>query len=635
MGCGVEFGSNRALAPPAPPTIINPADAGLFAWWTADAGWVENGAQRSWTDQIGGYTLTNDVIRNVAMGIPERTITADNGFHPTIDFTNGVLYGEIPPPPAGTNFTVILVCGDESGQPTVFLTSPTLAFTGGFTTFFDEANGSAGGDVFFRRTSDAIQMRHWDVAGGRTPAEVVHYLDNVELPLQNLDNSGTFDSDFSAIGLGSRLRANRSPIFTESNVSEVMLLTEGIMDETTRNGIYAWWSNKRDTPAIPLPNRFSGVMFYGQSNAYGFGTLALSNRQFYGPVSYLSGLITFEADAEGMLDRSRTAPLIEKFSETGASIAFNVWTELSAAQAGVPWNQLSKRHFAICPARGGRGIDELIAGEAWETAQDDINGMVPAAGATPTTLDWIVWVHGTSDFDQSDPNFYAPRLQTLYSQTVAEAQLTMPTSDPVMLISQPATHRYHGTELPFVQLGMEEAENANSKIQVAFPMYPLSWNDQTHLDVLGQQIKGAYIGKAMYDIENGGNNPVRISEVISWSPTVIQVRVTGGTGNYVVDTSEVGVAPNSGFDIFSSANVLEDIISSVNLVGDVVTIMLSTPASAGARLGYGWGRVGMAAPSNGPVPLGNIRDDDPRTVTIDSTVYNLHNYALVTALDQP
>jgi hypothetical protein len=133
----------------------------------------------------------------------------------------------------------------------------------------------------------------------------------------------------------------------------------------------------------------------------------------------------------------------------------------------------------------------------------------------------------------------------------------------------------------------------------------------------------------MMDIEAGTYAPVRWS-VTTWTDTEIVLSVSGGAGVYAFDTTSIPAVTNMGFDVWASNDTtLQNIISGVSLVGSTITISLSSPAPAGARLGYGWGRAGMAMPVNAPYALGNLRDSDARTALVSGVSYPLYNWCLI------
>lgn len=400
---------------------------------------------------------------------------------------------------------------------------------------------------------------------------------------------------------------------TEAQIMAVLGRWQQILDSTFQQ------------PAPP----YSVVMHYGQSNSVGLETTAESIYTKHGNRSFGKSLESWVAESDiGGVDRTTTQLLRERVYESGMNHGLGRLVDRKLADIGeTDWRMLGRRYFAIHPGVNGVNIETLTTSSHWDRAALDINGSRTVTGST-SSFDWLWWVHGFSNASDAR-GAYAPKLVTLIDKIKAQAVTDgYAGANPRTVIGQMCQSRQASGGFPSVSLSQLAVADADATVDI-FPLYQVQWKNGTHMSTLGQKMKGEYFAKTMLDIEDGTYAPVRWS-VSSWTDTEIVLAVTGGTGTYAFDTTNIPAVANMGFDVWASDDTtLQNIISGVSLVGSVITISLSAPAPTGARLGYGWGRSGMTVPNNSPYALGNLRDNDSRTALISGTSYPLYNWCLI------
>ena len=631
--------SNSLMFDFAPP---NPEALGAIYWWSADHDFVISGNSVTWTDQVSGVTLRNTPHSNgVQFGVPKKIVTEDHDYRPSMySRESGALHGPVTPMAQSRLLSIIVIARGGNAEYTRMFAgcSSNLSHsdTGRFSVNARDMSiyGSGGYQNFTGGPAAANQetvMYEWAATGGRTLAEIVTFADNTQCAV-GLGTGGSrlMNADFPYIVIGGRPNRTYAIVLSNSEIENVIIIDR--MDDTKRQQMRDWWAWRKAQRVEP-DIRTSVVLQYGQSNAVGQDTSAETLYSRNGNVCFANYLLSWYGEQiNSPSDRTNLQGLKERNFESGMAHGLNALVDrLMVRDAVTDWSELDDRYFALNPAVSGRSIEQLAASPDWPRVVQDIvasKNHVQNGG-----FDWVWWTHGYSNAGDARGAYY-PKLVSMFNNIRAAAIAAgYSDADPNYIIAQHCTSRTNAN-FPSVGLSQLQLARDNPKVDI-FPLYPMNWKNGIHMSNIGQKIKGEYYAKVMYDIENGGYQHVQFS-LVSWTNTEIVVRVSGGNGNYVFDTTNIPAANNMGFDVWASNNTtLQSIISSVSISGDLITITLSAPATAGSRLGYGWGRVGMATPSNAPYPLGNLHDTDPRTTVMAGVTYPLFNWCVIQEVDMP
>lgn len=362
---------------------------------------------------------------------------------------------------------------------------------------------------------------------------------------------------------------------------------------------------------------------YGQSLSIGTNAYPpVSTVQPYSNVMFLSGVTPSDPDSTSdPINYSGFTPLIEErdssvHGETPVSGTLNGLIELLEADG----KDSSEWQFVgNAPGRGGTRIAYLIKGsenyswmlQQWEAAQS----LAQDEGKSFSV--WhVTWTQGEEDYDQDTSyDAYLAYFLDLVETIGQDAhRITGQSFHPVVPVYQSGSNRGYGRNHINVAMAQWQASRQNPNIIMATPVYPIPTNpNDVHLTAESSRRLGRYYARALhYSLFSGGGEKWRPlePEPVIWQGRVIDVSFNVPYGGMVIDTDQVALAPNYGFDIYDG-EVVADIISSVTIVGgNRIRIVLDAEPPAGAVLSYARGRPGDPA-SNGPVtgPRGNIRDE--------------------------
>lgn len=620
----------------------NPEEIGAIYWWSADEGFEINGTNVSWIDRVQGAVVNNTKHSNgVSFGVPRKIVTEDHDYRPSMySRESGALHGPVIPMAQSRLLSIIVIARGGNNEYTRMFAgcSANLSHSdaGRFSVNARDMSiyGSGGYQNFTGGPAASNQetvMYEWAATAGRTLAEIVTFADNNQCAV-GLGTGGSrmMNADFPHVVIGGRPNLTSAIVLGNSEIEHVIVIDR--MDDTKRQQLRDWWAWRKAQRVEP-DIRTSVVMQYGQSNAVGQDTRAETLYSRNGNVCFANYLLSWYGEQiNSPSDRTQLQSLKERNFESGMAHGLNALVDRLMLRDGVTdWFELDDRYFALNPAVSGRSIEQLVASPDWPRVVQDIvasKNHVQNGG-----FDWVWWTHGYSNAGDARGAYY-PKLVSMFNNIRAAAIAAgYSDADPNYIIAQHCTSRTNAN-FPSVGLSQLQLARGNPKVSI-FPLYPMNWKNGIHMSNIGQKIKGEYYAKVMYDIENGGYHHVEFS-LVSWSSVEIVIRVSGGNGNYIFDTTTLPAANNMGFDVWAANNTtLQPIISSVSIVGDLITIALSAPASPGSRLGYGWGQAGMATPSNAPYPLGNLRDTDPRTAVISGVTYGLFNWCVISEVDMP
>lgn len=643
-GYGVVGRKNSADGgPPVIQPPPNPEDIGAIYWWDAAENWTDNGSLVTWTDLVAGVTLTNNANPSpaVSFGKPVRVINEDHDGRPaTLHRVGGALQGAVTPMASGRRLSIFIAAraGNDEYRRVACFTNATLQTSGGGFTLNTRTNtiyGSSGYRNFDGgppTTNQNVALYEWSMGPLRQLGDTESRADNVLLtPGAGTSPTTLIDSTFAKIVVGATVNYSTALAYTYAEVEQLIIMD--VVTPEKRQQIIDWWDWRKMQPE-PMPAQKRVVLQYGQSNAVGQDTSAETVFARHGNTCFGNYLLSWYGDnVSAPPDRTNPQSLKERNFESGMAFGLDFLIDRKLAAIGSrDWRDLGFSYFAINPAVSGRSIEQLSTGTDWARVPLDLAGARALCGET-STLDWVWWTHGFSNASDAR-GAYAPKLVSMFNSIKAAAvSAGFAAANPNFIIAQHCTHRTNAG-FPSVALSQLAVADADPKVNI-FPLYPMNWKNGTHMSTIGQKTKGAMYARVMEDIEAGTYSPVRL-QLVSWSASEIVVDIVGGTGPYVFDTTNVGAAPNNGFDVWAADSVtLQSIISGVSMTGNRITIALSAPASAGSRLGYGWGRSGMTTPVNLPYALGNLRDSDPRTALINGATIGLYNWCLIQELNMP
>lgn len=646
LGAGFGVTGRVARADGGPPVIQpppNPEEIGAIYWWDAAENWTDNGTNVAWTDLVAGVTLTNNATTSPAVnfGKPIRVINEDHDGRPaTLHRVGGALQGPVTPMASGRRLSIFIAAragNDEYRRVAGFVSATLQNSTGTFTlnTRTSTIYGSSGYRNFDGGpplTNQDVVLYEWSMGPLRQLSDMESRADNVPLtPGAGTSPTTVLDSTFGRIVVGATTNFSSALVYTYAEVEQLIVMD--VVTPEKRQQIIDWWT-WRKMQSQPMPAEKKVVLQYGQSNAVGQDTSAETVFARHGNTCFGNYLLSWYADnVSSPSDRANPQSLKERNFESGMAFGLDLLVDMKLAALGSrDWRDLGFSYFAINPAVSGRSIEQLSTGTDWARVPVDLAGAKAICG-DEGTLDWVWWTHGFSNAGDAR-GAYAPKLVSMFNNIKAAAVAAGFTgADPNFVIAQHCTSRTNAT-FPSVGLSQLEVADADPKAHI-FPLYPMNWKNGTHMSTIGQKTKGAMYARVMADIDAGTYVPVR-TQLVSWTPLDIVLEIVGGNGTYAFDTTAIAAAPNNGFDVWASDSVtLQNIISGVSMVGNLITISLSAPASAGSRLGYGWGRAGMTTPVNLPYALGNLRDTDPRTATINGQTIALRNWCLVHEVNMP
>lgn len=619
----------------------NPEEIGAIYWWSADEGFEINGTSVSWVDRVQGAVVNNVQHSNgVSFGVPKKIVTEDHDYRPAMFARgSGALHGALTPMAQARQLTLFVVARAGNAEYTRMFAavSADLSHSTGRWSVNARDSSVYGANAYQNftggppATNENTVLYEWSMGPNRTLGELTAFADETQLTL-GIGTGATrvMDSNFPRVVIGARPNSASALIFTNSEIEHVIVMDR--VDATKRQQIRDWWNWKK-AQIGSIENQISVVLQYGQSNAVGQEATAETVYGIHGNLCFGNYLLSWYGEQVGSPpDRLTVQTLKERVYETGMTIGLDSLVERYLARDQVSdWRELENRYFALNPAVSGRSIEQLASGSDWSRLVSDI--VASKSHFEDGGFDWVWWTHGYSNASDARGAYY-PKLVSMFNN-IRNAAIAAgyDGADPNYIIAQHCTSRTNAT---FPSVGLSQLQLARESYKVSiFPLYPMNWKNGIHMSTLGQKLKGEYYSKVMYDIDNGGYNHVEFS-LVSWSSVEIVIRVSGGNGSYVFDTTTLPAASNMGFDVWAAnSTTLQNIISSVTMVGDLITLSLSSPASAGSRLGYGWGRAGMGQPSNAPYPLGNLRDTDPRVKVMSGVTYGLFNWCVISEVDMP
>lgn len=416
------------------------------------------------------------------------------------------------------------------------------------------------------------------------------------------------------------------------------------------------------TPETPIPYvhfDVNHVLSTGQSNSVAHeGRPPISLAQPFKNLMFDVGVMTSgDCDREGCTTYQKPsgfAPLVEGDTfwwpvETMSSGLANQATMMATSKYGKASHDvlvsLAGRNGLTywCMRKGGcnykngaylipydETLKQAADGKALATAQGK-SYVVRVATAIHGESDDFGYVSGTPEFPL-DGTDGSPQAIKSYTDALIEWQrdietgvkaITGQTQDIPLLVSQ-----FSGwNDIPnsaVTRMQYDAHVRAPGKVVLVAPGYVLDFApDCRHYTAKGEQTLGAYFGKAYARIVLEGRRwePVRPTTV-THAGSVITAKFIVPTPPLVIDTTRVTDPGDYGFEVVDATGAKAQIASIVTSGADTVTITLTGPVPAGARLRYAFTGVPRTCPGRFAGPRGNLRDSDSTPSQAGTELFN-------------
>jgi len=369
---------------------------------------------------------------------------------------------------------------------------------------------------------------------------------------------------------------------------------------------------------------------------------------------------TTEAIAPGRAVATRTSGDLQHLLPEGAYAALvdtgtgrGRETPLLQASAGIlPALEADEGLLTMNFGRGGYGYAKLRKGgstavyENWLRALDHQQGYAAGAGLTLSRL-IVSWVHGHADGRLSVAEYQA-NLLALLDDLALDFAARAPGAETLICLSQLACRA--GLERYGIGLAQHHAAQAEPRILMACPEYPIERVDGTHMTGPGYALLGAYHGRAIRKTLQSGVKwqPLHMARAERLGATV-RVHFAGGEGDLTLDAWTpdqgavvMGARPiaDAGFTWAQSGGTEAEITALAVTGRREITLTLSADP----------GEVDVARLVLGATPKGSggqegFVDGDPRTASGGATNIRttgsdtdawgrvLHDWALLTDIE--
>lgn len=388
--------------------------------------------------------------------------------------------------------------------------------------------------------------------------------------------------------------------------------------------VYLEYQEMEPTAGLdPDVTTIAHVVTYGQSLAVGAYSGALLNPTptfAARALMFKSGIRALDLDHSPVYrDRRQDVALLDHltdaFEKTAGNYGETGWARMAAAVlAGT--NALSAAHAALVTAHGigASSYNSLKKGTVPYT--NLLVGVRRAYNAARLLgmayrLPAVIFVQGEGNAASTSATDYRANLEELQTNLDADIKaITGQTEDVKLIIDQLSSWTRSGVATSGVPIGQLEAAKANpTKIFLVGPKYALAYaSDGMHMVANGYARHAEEVARAWRAIQAGaGYSPLRVSSAVRAGAT-ITVATTGGSGNLVIDTTQVPAKANSGVELFQTGGTPVT-ISSVAVSGtDIIVTLSGDPGAATLQLGFGYTGTINASAGTANAPLTNIRD---------------------------
>ncbi|APG91163.1 endo-1,4-beta-xylanase Z precursor [Sinorhizobium americanum] len=388
--------------------------------------------------------------------------------------------------------------------------------------------------------------------------------------------------------------------------------------------VYLEYQEMEPTAGLdPDVTTIAHIVTYGQSLAVGAYSGALLNPTptfAARSLMFKSGIRTLDLDHSPVYrDRRQDVALLDHltdaFEKTAGNYGETGWARLAAAVlAGT--NALSAAHAALVTAHGIGASSYASLKKGTVPYTNLLVGVRRAYNAARLLgmayrLPAVIFVQGEGNAAATTAAEYQDNLEELQADLDADIKaITGQTEDVKLIIDQLSSWTRSGVATSGVPIGQLEAAKANpTKIFLVGPKYALAYaSDGMHMVANGYARHAEEVARAWRAIQAAaGYSPLRVSSAVRAGAT-ITVATTGGTGNLVIDTTQVPAKANSGLELFQTGGTPVT-ISTVAVSGTNIIVTLSgDPGAATLQLGFGYTGTINANAGTANAPLTNIRD---------------------------
>jgi hypothetical protein len=383
------------------------------------------------------------------------------------------------------------------------------------------------------------------------------------------------------------------------------------------------------------------IMSYGQSLSMGAHAYpALTTTQQFDSLMFSDGLRTSPTGHGGTPALyASLVPLIEApdptygatFTETPVGGMFEQIKTLVELENGLSYSQQSWQLLGSSPGANGETIAHLSKGNPAARypilVADVTNGYALAQAAGKSyVVSAVTLTEGESDQYQglSGATYMASMTQLLSDINSDVKSITGQTDDVVMIGDQIATHKVQvGNNFPTIALAQLAQHEAASGFYLACPMYMMPYypTDNLHLTNLASKWLGAYYGIAYKRLVVDGL-PFDIVRPLSMltQGKIITVKFSVPSAPLVLDTTQVALNTNYGFELVDSGGAALTISSVALTEPDTIKIVAAATVPSGAKLRYAFSGSGVSGPVTGP--RGNLRDSQGDSIVFDQTGIN-------------
>lgn len=398
------------------------------------------------------------------------------------------------------------------------------------------------------------------------------------------------------------------------------------LDSIDISGSYKF-TEKEALPIKPINKAINQIISYGQSNSIGAkGEPVISTSQPYsnltfsgGPRAYDGGNYSF-TPLRSLVENAGNSPdgRTDR-GETICSALANYTTTLNALDGLIPSDRVL---LASAAGKGGSDIVNLKKTSGWYNNVFLRHIQEAHTFNLDHNVDIVTWVHGETDVDESTPyDSYKFDLSQLVQDFQTDAaQITGQTTPVFVLITQLS---YGTLNTDSISRSQIEVAEENENIFISTPTYHLPhYTDETHLTNIGNKILGAYFAKSYKDILDG-YKPKHLKPISATSRgNVVNVKLDVPVLPLNLDTDILKPTEDYGFYIEDSSGKVQ--LSKFEIENDILSISLERNliGSSTIRYGYDYSAPGLGIKNSGS---GNLRDSDPRKITILNEEHQLFN----------
>ncbi len=395
------------------------------------------------------------------------------------------------------------------------------------------------------------------------------------------------------------------------------------------------FTEKVPLPLKPITKAINQIVSYGQSLSIGAkGEPVISTTQPYSNLTFAGGPRAWDGSAysfaplKALVENAGNSP--DGRDDRGETIcsAWANYTSTLLAIDGV--NPVDFPTLASAAGKGGSDIVNLKKTSGWYN-NVFINHIQEANNINSDhSVNVVTWIQGETDVDDGTTYAsYKADLSQLVNDFDVDCKAITGQTTPVFVLEYQLSYGTLVTDA-ISKTHMEVAEE-NDHVFVVTPTYHLPhFTDETHLTNVGYKIMGGYFAKSYKDILDGYEPKCLKPISATMRENVISVKMDVPVLPLVLDSANIKSTEDSGFYVEDSSGKVN--IDTIEVDGEnVIITLLSTPVGdTEVRYGYDYSAALLGIKD---AASGNLRDSDPRAITVESTEYQLFNVSTHFKLD--